>query len=73
MAEGGTLLEKDLSFSVIEQAATPDTTHPTNLEELEKHTILNVIEENNGNISKSAKELGLTRTALYRRLHKYDL
>ena len=73
MAEGGTLLEKDLSFSVIEQAAAPGTTHPTNLEALEKHTILNVIEKNNGNISKSAKELGLTRTALYRRLHKYDL
>ncbi len=73
MTEGETLLEKDLSFSVIEQAVSVDADQPTNLEELEKHTILNVIEKNKGNISKSAKELGLTRTALYRRLHKYDL
>lgn len=73
MTEGEILLEKDLSFSVIEQAVSVDADQPTNLEELEKHTILNVIEKNKGNISKSAKELGLTRTALYRRLHKYDL
>ena len=26
-----------------------------------------------GNISKAARELGLTRTALYRRLNKYDI
>lgn len=45
----------------------------TNLEALEKHTIFRVIEKNDGNISKSARELGLTRTALYRRLEKYDL
>ncbi|MDE3144701.1 MAG: hypothetical protein KGL19_11140, partial [Bacteroidota bacterium] len=25
------------------------------------------------NITKAAKELGLTRTALYRRLNKYDI
>jgi transcriptional regulator of acetoin/glycerol metabolism len=44
-----------------------------NLEILEKNAILDVIEKNKGNISKSAKELGITRTALYRRLNKYDL
>ena len=30
-------------------------------------------EKHNGNITKAAKELGLTRTALYRRLSKYDI
>lgn len=45
----------------------------TNLGEVEKQTILKVIEKHHGNITQAAKELGLTRTALYRRLHKYDL
>lgn len=43
------------------------------LETVEKNTILKVIDKNKGNISKSAKELGITRAALYRRLDKYDL
>lgn len=74
MAEGSELEASDVSFSAIEQESV-DTTmlHNTNLEEIEKTTILSVIEKNNGNISKSAKELGITRTALYRRLNKYDL
>ena len=73
MAEGNTLKDNDLVFSAIERSANIGTTKTVNLETLEKTTILNVIEKNNGNISKSAKELGITRTALYRRLHKYDL
>ena len=43
------------------------------LSSMEKNTILRVIEKHNGNITKAAKELGLTRTALYRRLTKYDI
>jgi two-component system response regulator HydG len=43
------------------------------LSTMEKNTILKVIDKHNGNISKAAKELGLTRTALYRRLSKYDI
>ncbi|WP_432410040.1 sigma-54-dependent transcriptional regulator [Rasiella sp. SM2506] len=73
MADGDALLASDLTFSTMEQKNTSKSVKSTNLEEVEKLTILNVIEKNNGNISKSAKELGLTRTALYRRLNKYDL
>jgi two-component system response regulator HydG len=40
---------------------------------VEKSTILRVIERHHGNITKAARELGLTRTALYRRLEKHDL
>ena len=43
------------------------------LSTLEKNAILRVIEKHNGNITRAAKELGLTRTALYRRLSKYDI
>ncbi|WP_446686880.1 helix-turn-helix domain-containing protein [Pseudarcicella hirudinis] len=41
------------------------------IEEIEKkNTILKAIEKHDGNITKAAKELGITRTALYRRLGK---
>jgi two-component system response regulator HydG len=43
------------------------------LSTLEKNAILRVIEKHSGNITRAAKELGLTRTALYRRLSKYDI
>ena len=73
MSEGDELTKEDLVFSSIENPSQKFTPDETNLEELEKNTILAVIDKNNGNISKSAKELGLTRAALYRRLNKYDL
>ncbi|QQS35424.1 MAG: sigma-54-dependent Fis family transcriptional regulator [Ignavibacteriales bacterium] len=44
-----------------------------NLEEVEKMVIKKVITDNEGNITKAAKELGLTRTSLYRRMEKYGL
>jgi len=44
-----------------------------NLEEIEKILIRKVIDKHGGNISKAAKELGLTRASLYRRIEKYDL
>ncbi len=44
-----------------------------NLEEVEKAIILKVLKKYKGNISNASKELGLTRTSLYRRLEKYDL
>ncbi len=44
-----------------------------NLEETEKILIRKVIDKHGGNISKAAKELGLTRASLYRRIEKYGL
>ena len=44
-----------------------------NLSELEKETIIKAIEECDGNITKASKKLGITRTALYRRMEKYDI
>ncbi|MCF1714857.1 sigma-54 dependent transcriptional regulator [Flavihumibacter sp. RY-1] len=74
MAEGDELKAADLLFSPIEFAAEEgEEPKETNLSTVEKNTILKVIEKHNGNITKAAKELGLTRTALYRRLSKYDI
>jgi DNA-binding NtrC family response regulator len=43
------------------------------LDEVEKIIIQKVISKNDGNITKAARELGLTRTSLYRRMMKYGL
>lgn len=74
MADGNVLTAKDILFSPIESAPVEvDEVEQSNLSAIEKNTILKVIEKNSGNISKAAKELGITRTALYRRLSKYDI
>jgi DNA-binding NtrC family response regulator len=44
-----------------------------NLERVEKMVIRKALEKYRGNISQAGKELGLTRSALYRRLEKYGL
>jgi DNA-binding NtrC family response regulator len=75
MSEGNELTPEDISFSPIEssQSQTHNESNETKLSNIEKNTILRVIEKNNGNISKAARELGITRTALYRRLGKYEI
>ncbi|MEO8412999.1 MAG: sigma-54 dependent transcriptional regulator [Ginsengibacter sp.] len=74
MSDGEELTATDIIFSPIESSLPADTEPAElNLSTLEKNTILRVIEKHNGNISRAAKELGLTRTALYRRLSKYDI
>ncbi|HSB92842.1 MAG TPA: sigma-54 dependent transcriptional regulator [Flavitalea sp.] len=74
MCDKDLLEASDLLFSPIENSLiTENEQKETNLSAVEKNTILKVIEKHHGNISKAAKELGLTRTALYRRLNKYDI
>ncbi|MES2133101.1 MAG: sigma-54 dependent transcriptional regulator [Bacteroidota bacterium] len=75
MADTEVLQPNDLIFSPIESNTknAMEMENETKLSTIEKQTILRVIEKNNGNISKAAKELGITRTALYRRLGKYEL
>jgi two-component system, NtrC family, response regulator HydG len=45
----------------------------TNIEDLEKAAIVKAIQNNHGNLSKAAQELGLGRTTLYRKMQKYDI
>jgi two-component system response regulator HydG len=72
MAEEPILSASDLIFSPLESRDSKEEQETEmNLSILEKNTIMHVIEKNNGNISRAAKELGLTRAALYRRLSKY--
>ena len=74
MLDGDVLKANDIIFSPLESASVSnDDDGDLKLSSLEKNTILKVIEKHNGNISRAAKELGITRTALYRRLSKYEI
>jgi DNA-binding NtrC family response regulator len=44
-----------------------------NLEEVEKHLIQRMLARHGGNVSQAANALGLSRSALYRRLEKFGL
>ncbi len=72
MSEG---TEITTEFLNLPTAAAPktDDLETLNLEELEKMAIVKSLEKHKGNISNTAKELGLTRAALYRRMEKYEL
>lgn len=43
------------------------------ISEMEKRLILKALDKHNGNVTRAAKDLGLDRLALYRRLQKYGL
>lgn len=74
MSDSNVLKAEDITFSPMEQPEENNQPIPThNLEDLERTAIEQVIQKHNGNISQAAKELGLTRGALYRRLEKYGL
>ena len=74
MADEVQLNEHDLVFSALENPVPVGSLQDeTQLSTLEKNAILRVIDKHQGNITRAAKELGITRTALYRRLEKYDI
>lgn len=52
---------------------TSQFTETYQLEEMEKQLIVKAMKKYNGNITEVAKELGLSRQALYRRMEKYGL
>ena len=62
-------------FSLVQPAgrAGPPGTSPMNLEELERETIRQALARHDGNVSLAAKALGLSRSALYRRLQRYGI
>ena len=71
MADSPTLQESDFLFSrKSDSSPSPDT---LNLDEVEKSAVTKALQLHNGNISKAADELGLTRASLYRRMEKYGL
>jgi len=71
MADSATLQESDFLFS--RKNSDAHDTDSLNLDEVEKAAVAKAIQLHNGNISKAAEELGLTRASLYRRMEKYGL
>ncbi len=71
LCQGKTLQPKDVFIKNVE----PDNADTTgyNLEEMERNMIVQALKKCNGNITEAARELGLSRAALYRRLEKYNL
>ncbi|ALO17298.1 sigma-54-dependent transcriptional regulator [Salinivirga cyanobacteriivorans] len=73
MAEG-TMLEPDDFVLYNKSKAKSDMEFDTfDLDEVEKKVIKKVLDKTHGNISHAARELGLTRTSLYRRMEKHGL
>lgn len=71
MADSKTLQDSDFLFSrKVDANVAADT---LNLDEVEKAAVIKAIQLHNGNISKAADELGLTRASLYRRMEKYGI
>ena len=71
MTDSDALQESDFLLSRTLSTTTPNNT--LNLDEVEKSAIVRALQMHNGNISKAADELGLTRASLYRRMEKYGL
>ena len=67
-----TLQAEDLGL-VAPVARGPAAVSDTSLEALEREAIRQALARNDGNVSLAAKALGLSRSALYRRLQRYGL
>ncbi|MEJ2728630.1 MAG: sigma-54 dependent transcriptional regulator [Deltaproteobacteria bacterium] len=73
LAETHTLQSGDFLFPEMEKEAEGVILDNYNLEAVEKAVIRKALKKYAGNVSHAAKELGLTRTSLYRRMEKYGL
>lgn len=80
LCDGNELRADDFYFTArteaegaIPAAALPATEGDYTLEALEKMMVQKVLVKHAGNITHAAKELGITRTALYRRIEKHGL
>lgn len=71
LAEETTIDSYALHFSAIN--IPEETAEQLTLEEMEKKMVQSALRKFQGNISKAAEELGITRAALYRRIEKFNL
>ncbi|MEZ4947384.1 MAG: sigma-54 dependent transcriptional regulator [Cyclobacteriaceae bacterium] len=72
MNESGALTINDFQFLSPDNNKNP-TFDNYNLEAVEAWAIKNAIKKHHGNISHAAKELGLSRGSLYRRMQRYGI
>lgn len=72
LAESDVLTVDDFNLAV-DANGSGDAAGGTTLAEMERAAIADALKRHTGNISRAAKELGITRTSLYRRMEKYGL
>lgn len=75
LSQGGTIGEESVRLSLQQgggAAAQPAVT-ATTLEGMEEEMIRRSLARHNGNVTRVAAELGITRAALYRRIEKYGI
>ena len=73
MSEGERLTAADFPLTAAPPPGESLALDSYNLEEVEREVIARVLRRHQGNVSRAARELGLTRTALYRRMEKHGL
>jgi DNA-binding NtrC family response regulator len=71
MMQGSVVQAADLNLRTTSEGATSLEEMP--LEELERTFIRRALQRHDGNVSQAAEALGLSRSALYRRLQRYGL
>ncbi len=65
--------EDFIASAEVTRTPSPQPATTLNLEDQEREAVLRAMQENDGNISRVAEVLGLSRQAVYRRLEKYHL
>jgi DNA-binding NtrC family response regulator len=73
MTESEWINPHDLQMRILNKPSEELELDNYDLDSVEKTIIIKVMKMHQGNISKAATELGLTRTSLYRRMEKYGL
>ncbi|HEX6900032.1 MAG TPA: sigma-54 dependent transcriptional regulator [Thermoanaerobaculia bacterium] len=73
MGRDGWVQAQDLGLQPVAPAAAPPRFEDLTIEEMEKMLIQKALAASHGNVSLAAQKLGLSRSALYRRIKKYGL
>ncbi len=72
LSDGKVIDSADLLISTV-STRPPEPSQQLTMDEMEKRFIIQSLDEHGGNVSKTAQSLGMTRTALYRRMKKYKI
>ncbi len=73
MATGDVIRADDLALRSRTSGTSASRLEEMTLEEVEKHLIRRALDRFDGNVSRAAEALGLSRSAMYRRLQQYGI
>jgi two-component system response regulator HydG len=73
MSDADVLQPEDFLFSAVDGSLEDGAPAAGKLEDMERLFVDRILSKHGGNVSKAARELGISRAALYRRLEKHGL